>query len=88
MEKSERIRLFEQMENESKKKIIRNHSVMEIEAAIHVANERLASHEREWFGMEGTCWEREDRESKRNMLRKLLWCFNAKVQILYASMAA
>lgn len=88
MGKNERIRLFEQMENETKIEILRNHSVSEIEEAIHVASEKLEAHAREWFGMEGTCWEREDRESKRKMLRKLLWCFKEKAQIIYASMAA
>lgn len=82
------VRLHDQMENESKFEIVRKYTFKEIESAIRVAQERLAGHEQEWFGMIGTCWEIEDGESKRKLLRKLLWAFNAKAQILMAEVAA
>ena len=88
MAHEEAVRLFDQMENESKFEIIRKFGLKEIEAAIRIASEKLAGHDQEWFGMKGTCWEIEDGEAKRKMLRKLLWAFNAKAQILMASTAA
>ena len=82
------VRLHDQMENESKFEIVRKYTFKEIESAIRVAQERLATHDQEWFGMKGTCWEIADGKAKRYTLRKLLWAFNAKAQILLASEAA
>ncbi len=83
-----KVKLFEIMKREPKNEIVRKFNLDEIGGAIDIASEILAAHDREWFGMTGTCWEIEDRNEKRRDLRKLLQCAKAKANLVYASIAA
>lgn len=79
---------YAEMKNKSAIEIARKCTFEEIIAGLRMAQVELAGHEREWSGMIGTVWERQERNERHAMLRKLLKAYRRKAADVFAAIAA
>lgn len=76
------VKVYSQMENESAFEIATKHSMSDIDTAMHVADERLSTLNRDWSGMIGTEWHLAELKPLKEMKRKLLSAMKRKIRLM------